>query len=242
MRSDPEERTIIDAARSALEHLGRAATPEEIHETVEALSLYRFHTLVPVHVLRTQMRRVTTGVSRKDAQTSKLFVLVGDEVYDLMSRQPKKQAVPGMRRIHRAVDKARVIEALQSEDLGVFKEIWRILTFAAFLGLHRGKRLPLAEVDMGRGIDQSSFGNCPAWPGLLYVISLVESGSTDALAANEEAELARIQAFEEYANGGLAVIQEELGTRGLRVDTLMSLITRATTPTQTGAPDLDVTL
>lgn len=243
MRSDPKVRTIADAARDALEFLGRPATPKEIYDAMRSLGLYEFNTPVPVHVLRTQMRRMTAGVARVDSQSDKLFVLVGDEVYDLMSRQPpKKKPVLGMRRIHRATDKTRIIEQMVSEELGVFREIWRVLTFAAFLGLRRGRRVPLEQVDMGKGIDQSSFGNCPSWPGLLYAISLVESGTTDAFSASEEAEQKRIQAFEEYANGGLAIIQEELGTRGLRVDSLMSLIVRNTGASQIARPDLDVTL
>ena len=39
-------------------------------------------------------------------------------------------------------------------------------------------------------------------------MGLVETSSTELLASSEEAEIARIQMFEEYANGGLALLKE----------------------------------
>ncbi|TVR64209.1 MAG: DNA phosphorothioation-associated protein 4, partial [Candidatus Competibacteraceae bacterium] len=116
---------------------------------------------------------------------------------------------------------------------------WRLLLFAAQVGIKNSRREPLRSVDSGKGIDQTTFGNCPAWPGVLYLMSLVESESTNALSGSGEAEDQRILIFQEYANGGLSILQEFFLDRPLDIDGLIAFI-----ETQSGqnTKDLDLDL
>jgi len=128
------------------------------------------------------------------------------------------------KRIHRARDKERIINTLMAEQVDVFKEIWRLLLFAAQIGLKEGKREPLESIDSGKGIDQSTFGNCPSWPGICYLMSLVEEDSSVPLSGTSEAEERRLAIFQEYANGGLSVLQDYFADRNPDLDSILSFI------------------
>ena len=112
-----------------------------------------------------------------------------------MNDEPKKRFAIGMKRIHRAPDKKRIIETLTADGTAAFREIWRLLLFAAALGFKNGRRDPLVNVDSGDAIRQELFGNNPAWPGILYLIGLVETGGIDMLMATEESEDQRIKSM-----------------------------------------------
>lgn len=159
-----------------------------------------------------------------------------------MSEIPKKRFAVGMKRIHRASDKKRIIDTLTSDGTVAFREIWRLLLFSAALGLKNGKREPLANVDSGDAIRQELFGNCPAWPGILYLIGLVETGGTDVLMATEEAEDQRIKAFEEYSNGGLAILDEHFKSGNSNLDSLLNFIQAQTAEVQTKNPNLQISI
>lgn len=148
----------------------------------------------------------------------------------------------GQRRIQRATDKEKLVEALTSEESGLFKEKWRLLIFAAALGFAKNRRERLLQVEKGRGIDQSSFSNCPAWQGLIHLMSLVESGTTTDLAATESAESARIQRFEEYANGGLALLGDALGKTDPSVPFMLDFIASALSPAHPQLSVADITI
>ena len=133
-------------------------------------------------------------------------------------------AATGMKRIHRATDKEAIIKLLTGEQLAVFHEIWRLLMFAAQVGFRNGRRDPLSSVDSGKGIDQSTFGNCPSWPGVVYLLSIAERGSAEILGGTASAEDARISAFQEYANGGLAILANFFASRPVDLDGLIAFI------------------
>lgn len=207
--------TIISCATKALNEIGRPASVEEIYQFIIKNGLYVFNTDKPEHVLRTSMRRHTLDAGRVDMAAEILFY-EENEIYSLAGTNRKRRSASGMRRIQRAKDKADIIDKLTSEiknDGDVkpapFKEIWRLLLFCALIGFKAGKREPLNPIDQGKGIDQSSFGNSPAWPGVLYLMGLVETQSTAPLASTDEADADRIQMFEEYANAGLTILKEK---------------------------------
>ncbi len=233
-----EDISIFEAAAEALKSIGRPASIKEIFNKIQELSLYEFNTPVPEHVLRTQIRRATTGVEIEQAVSKKLFIERSDEIYGLMSIKTSKSFQVGMRRIHRATDKEAIIKVLTSDKVGVFREIWRLLLFAATLGYKQNKRESLGEIESGKGIDQSTFGNCPSWPGITYLIALVENGNTESMMANEEAEQQRITCFEEYANGGLAILAEEFSKCDENIDSLLSFISSKFGSDTLDKPDL----
>lgn len=153
--------------------------------------------------------------------------MTAEEVYGLADeRKPRmeKRSVPGVRRIHRATDKEEIIAALTASKLGVFREIWRLLIFAAQVGMKNEKREPLIGIDSGKGIDQSTFGNCPAWPGILYLMGLAVTDDSEILAGSEDAEDQRLNTFQEYANGGLMLLEEFFSNRSVDLDGMLAFI------------------
>jgi dnd system-associated protein 4 len=159
-----------------------------------------------------------------------------------MNDESKKRFAIGMKRIHRAPDKKRIIETLTADGTAAFREIWRLLLFAAALGFKNGRRDPLVNVDSGDAIRQELFGNNPAWPGILYLIGLVETGGIDMLMATEESEDQRIKSFEEYANAGLAILEEHFKAGNCNLDSLLNFIQAQTTEIQTKKPDLQISI
>jgi dnd system-associated protein 4 len=236
--------TIAEAAQEALQSLDRPASIEEIYTEILRLQLYQFNTPTPEHVLRTTIRRHTGNVDRIDSLEMVLFEMPELEIYTLASttkRTGTKKAGKGMKRIHRASDKEEIIKSLMSDQLGVFREIWKLLLFASQVGMKNGKREPLKLVDTGKGIDQSTFGNCPSWPGLLYLIALAESGRSDCLCGSSEAEEERISVFQEYTNGGLSILKDFFADRPLDLDGLLAFI-ESQHEEPAGRPDLELTI
>lgn len=62
----------------------------------------------------------------------------------------------------------------------------------------------------------------------LYLLNLVEVGDASILNPDQDTLEKQIVCFEEYANGGLSIIQTELETRDYCLDALVGLI--PTTP------------
>jgi dnd system-associated protein 4 len=236
------ERTIAEAARIALQRIGRPSTIFEIYQKVTALGLYKFNTPTPEHVLRTEIRRKTLGVERADLSADNLFKLAGNEVYELMKEPTKRRGTIGIKRIQRAGDKEAIIELLTSDSVGAFREIWRLLFFAAMVGFKNGKREPLTSTQTGEGIRQDSFANNPVWLGTVYLLGLVETGGTDVLRASEDSEDERIKIFEEYANGGLQILKETFETSNGNLDTLLTFIQSQTESSAAKTPDLQIAI
>ena len=159
-----------------------------------------------------------------------------------MPDTPKKRFAIGLKRIHRSADKKRIIETLTSDGTAAFREIWRLLLFSAALGFKNGRREPLVNAESGDAIRQELFGNCPAWPGILYLIGLVETGGIEVLMATEESEDQRIKGFEEYANGGLAILEEHFKAGNCNLDSLLNFIRAQTAEIQTKRPDLQISI
>ena len=144
-----------------------------------------------------------------------------------------------MKRIQRASDKEEIIKALMSDQVGVFKEIWKLLLFAAQVGVKNNSRTPLKAVDPGKGIDQTTFGNCPAWPGVLYLMALAETQKSESLSGSQDAEDERVAVFQEYANGGLAILQDFFAGRPIDLDGLLAFI-ETQKEESAGRLDLDI--
>lgn len=107
-----------------------------------------------------------------------------------------------MRRIQRDKQHEEFIQTLVSGDQVVFREIWRVLLFAAALGVNKGERKPLGETDTGKALPETYFSS-PGWKGFLYLLGFVDDETTDHLKNDEKEQAKLIIAFEEYANFGL---------------------------------------
>jgi len=236
--------TIVEVAQKVLRDLGRAASLDEIYAEIMKRNLYEFNTPTPEHVLRTAIRRQTLNVERVDSSEEILFEMVSEDVYSLSSgtrSTTRKRAGSGMKRIQRANDKEEIIKSLMSDQVGVFREIWKLLLFAAQIGMRNDNRLPLKGVDTGKGVDQSTFGNCPAWPGVLYLMTLAETQKSDCLSGSEKAEDDRVSVFQEYANGGLEILRDFFAGRPLDLDGLLAFI-ETQREESAGKVDLELTI
>jgi len=115
-------------------------------------------------------------------------------------------------RIKVAKDKANLVKELKDSDntAGFFQTYVDVVVFAAALGAKRKKRVPLVE--FARDLDpirRDYFNNnkCELIINLLAV-SVIQNQKV--LADAEESDEQRIKIFEEYANGGLEILQQEL--------------------------------
>jgi dnd system-associated protein 4 len=238
------ETTVLEAAQKALLLIGRPASVDEIYQIIVNNSFYTFNTPTPEHVLRTTIRRHTKDVERVDSSDAVLFEVTDNENYRMVTMSKpiqKKTSTIGMKRIHRAADKEEIIKALTSEQVGVFREIWKLLLFAAQVGVSNNRREPLLSVDTGKGIDQGTFGNSPSWPGIAFLMSLVETEKSESLSGTSDAEDNRIVVFQEYANGGLSVLQEFFKERSIDLDGLLSFI-ESQSAKVIDKPDLELTI
>ncbi|WP_225071833.1 DNA phosphorothioation-associated protein 4 [Desulfuromonas sp. CSMB_57] len=236
--------TLAQVAQQVLLGLDRSASVDEIYTEIVKRNLYTFNTPTPENVLRTAIRQQTDCVERVDSRDEILFEMVGEDVYGLATgilARSRKRAGVGMKRIQRASDKEEIIKSLMSDQVGVFKEIWKLLLFAAQVGVKNNARTPLKAADPGKGIDQTTFGNCPAWPGVLYLMALSETQKSESLSGTQEAEDERVAVFQEYSNGGLAMLQEFFAGRPIDLDGLLAFIEMQREKCA-GRLDLDLTI
>jgi dnd system-associated protein 4 len=120
----------------------------------------------------------------------------------------------GSYRVKVAKDKAELVKALTDDDNkeGPFSTYADVLAFAAALGAKRRQRIPVqqaakrepspipTEIFVSRGYDF-----------LFKLLAIVELGDPNIISPTDpNAEAQRGQIFEEYANGGLEVLREEL--------------------------------
>ncbi|NET60994.1 MAG: DNA phosphorothioation-associated protein 4 [Symploca sp. SIO2E6] len=120
----------------------------------------------------------------------------------------------GVNRIRIAKDKADLVQALTTskETTGPFQTYADIVVFAAALGIQGNKRIPLGtiskkepapiglEVFVSRGYDL-----------VLKLIAIAATKDTKIISPSDTvAQEKRIRIFEEYANGGLEILRDEL--------------------------------
>jgi dnd system-associated protein 4 len=117
-------------------------------------------------------------------------------------------------RIRVAKDKAELVKALTSGDssTGPFQTFADAIVFAAALGAKHKKRVPLGEISKREPapIGQEVFVS-RGYELLIKLLGITATQDIKILSSNEEeSEHNRIHIFEEYANGGLEILQTEL--------------------------------
>jgi dnd system-associated protein 4 len=117
-------------------------------------------------------------------------------------------------RIRVAKDKAELVKALTSGDgsTGPFATFADAIVFAAALGAKHNKRVPLGEISKREPAPirlETFIAIGHDW--LIKLLGIVETKDIQILSLNdEEYETQRNHIFEEYANGGLEILQNEL--------------------------------
>jgi len=226
--------TIAEAAARVLQSSKQPLSLSAIVAGITDENLYAFNSTDKMSIVREQVRRHCFLPHKALQYQPTLFVQLTEDTYDLMERNPQPRSAT-YRRVRRARDKDPLIEKLTKKGDAKFGEIWRLLIFAACLGLARNAKQSLADYDTGKSIDFSYFGGCNSWPGFLYLLNLVEEADASILNPDQDTVEKQIQCFEEYANGGLGIIQSELEARDYSLDSLLGLIPATLIPaTQQG--------
>ena len=116
---------------------------------------------------------------------------------------------PSMRMISNAVNRSKVYEEtlqiLGGSGAKLFPTLRDALSFAAALGYREKRRWPL-DAKAGKEDIQAQIYNGNDAIDLIFAIGLAENKSAEILKLENEKEC--IEIFEEYANGGLALIKE----------------------------------
>jgi len=141
-----------------------------------------------------------------------------------------------MRRIQRDKKHEEFIQTLVSGDQAVFREIWRVLLFAAALGVKKGERKPLGDVDTGKAFPESYFSS-PGWKGFIFLLGFMDNETSDHLKNNEIEQNKLITAFEEYANFGLYEMSKMVNSSSDILGQLAELL-EENSKTELSAPDL----
>ncbi|MCC5640690.1 DNA phosphorothioation-associated protein 4 [Nostoc sp. CHAB 5844] len=116
-------------------------------------------------------------------------------------------------RIRVAKDKAELVKSLvaSKDTTGPFQTYVDVLVFSAALGAKHKKRIALGDVCKRDPdpIPQEHFVT-KGYDMLIKILALTENKDINILASNDEyCDKQRIFIFEEYANGGLEILQGE---------------------------------
>jgi dnd system-associated protein 4 len=116
-------------------------------------------------------------------------------------------------RIKVAKDKAELVQKLidTKGTTGAFQTYADVIAFAASLGAKYQKRSPLPEISKSEPapINLEVFIS-RGYDSLIKLIAVVATQDINILSQDTEAEEQRILIFEEYANGGLEKLREDL--------------------------------
>lgn len=117
-------------------------------------------------------------------------------------------------RIKIAKDKADLVKALvaSNEKTAPFQTYVEVLVFAAALGAKHKKRVVIEEVSKRDPdpIPQEHFVT-KGYDMLIKLLAITESKDSEIIASNDDYyDEQRICVFEEYANGGLEILRDEL--------------------------------
>lgn len=113
-------------------------------------------------------------------------------------------------RIQIATDKAEFVRSLRANENsgGVFLTYGDILSFAAALGFQYKKRIPFEKLSRKDpdAVLQEQFRDA----SLIGLLAFAETKNAKILCRDEESDHQRAKIFQEYANGGLEILQEKL--------------------------------
>lgn len=115
-------------------------------------------------------------------------------------------------KLHEDLVQRLSMQNIPGSDRKLFPTIRELLCFAALLGFSEQRRVPLDRSAGVEDISYQQFERDPAAEDLLWTIAVAETQDSEVLREGEEARCAEI--FEEYANGGLALIKDFLLRNG----------------------------
>jgi dnd system-associated protein 4 len=125
------------------------------------------------------------------------------------------------RRVRRPEDKKSLLDSLTSPS-GPFETLRDALVFAASVGYHNGKRIPFAKSS-----EQVPWAYFRDYEAFINMLATAVSGDPQVLGKDQHAD--KLQIFEEYANGGLSLIDDELRGNAVAapLDVITDMVTKA---------------
>lgn len=116
------------------------------------------------------------------------------------------------KRIKIAQDKSKLLKDLKASDNsnGPFQTYVEVMVFAAALGAKRKKRVPLIEIAKDVEPIRRDYFDRNLYELIINLLAIAETQLPQILADDDETNEQRIKIFEEYANGGLEILQDEL--------------------------------
>jgi dnd system-associated protein 4 len=142
-----------------------------------------------------------------------------------------------MRRIQRDVRHEDFVKSLTTGDHAIFRDIWRVLLFAAAYGVSRGVRTPLQKVDANKAMPESYFSSA-GWRGFLYLLGFAGGTDSEHLRNDEDQQNKLITAFEEYANYGLDEIQKRVSSPSKALSEIVSILLESSSVKKETAPNV----
>lgn len=130
------------------------------------------------------------------------------------------------RRIRIAKDKVQLVKELSVQEggKGFFRHMVDILAFSAALGYARNNRSPLNEPAKVPDPIRHSVFQTHGYDTIINLLAVSDSEDPGILANRDDMEDKRAAIFEEYANGGLEILDRELKGAIDYLDTTLLLI------------------
>lgn len=145
-------------------------------------------------------------------------------------------------RIRVAKDKAELVKSLVASQntTGPFQTYVEVIAFAAALGAKHKKRVPLegSSKDLSP-LRQDYFAS--SFTLLINLLAITEIQDINILGDGDTADEQRIHSFEEYANGGLEILQNELRGAVDYSDRLLLFLSYERTNTEEQYEEFDLT-
>ena len=147
-------------------------------------------------------------------------------------------------RIKIAKDKAELVQKLleQKGSTGMFSTYADVIAFAASLGMKHERRSPFTEVSQNEPAPISlEIFISRGYERLIKLIAVVTTQDIKVLTKGDDAiEAERVKIFEEYANGGLAYLQQELRGAVDYTDRLVLILNTERFSRETGDEEFDL--
>jgi len=140
-------------------------------------------------------------------------------------------------RVRRPLKHQELISRLTVKEDGPFLHYWQVLTFAAALGWSRGRRESFDKTE--EPIRYGMFNNSATVAALIDAMGVLETPDDPGIMSDDRLP-ERIRVFEEYANGGLGIIQGELnsGAHVRPMDVILNLCRRGMTQSESRLQDI----
>ena len=146
-------------------------------------------------------------------------------------------------RVRIARDKAELVQALvdSNRTTGPFQTYADVMVFAAAFGVKLKKRLPLGLIAQEPAPISLEIFISRSYDPVIKLLSTAEAGDTKILSAyNSEAEAQRVEILEEYANGGLETLQEQLKGATNYTERLLLILSSQRSPQPESEEEFDL--